>query len=85
MAINIISVAVKATKQASGNVRLEFFSSRDALNASEDLRFAVVIPAADFTAFNTTVNGGASGTTLTKVYAEDANRSDYPLGYATVA
>ncbi len=85
MAINIISVAVVGTKMASGNVRLDFYSSRDGLNASEDLRLSVVIPAADFTSFNTTVNGGSTGATLTKVYAEDANRSDYPLGYATVA
>ncbi len=85
MAINIVAVAVKATKQVSGNVLLEFYSTRDNLNASEDLRFAVVIPAADFTSFNTTVNGGSAAATLTKVYAEDLNRNDYPLGYATVA
>jgi hypothetical protein len=85
MAINIIAVAVKATKMASGNVKMEFLGTRDNLNASEDLRFAIVIPAADFTAFNTTVNGGATDATLTKVYLEDANRNDYPLGYACVA
>ena len=28
------------------------------------------VPAADFTAFNTTVNGGANGATLTKSYGQ---------------
>lgn len=82
MAVNITAVAVVGTKMASGNVRLDFFSSLDGLNSSGDSRFSVVIPAADFTSFNTTVNGGAAGATLAKVYAQDLNRGDYFQGYA---
>jgi hypothetical protein len=63
---------------ASGNVQLVIYSSQDGLNANADLRFAVVIPSADFTSFNTTVNGGSTGATLTKVYTQDQNRGDYP-------
>lgn len=83
MAINIPSFAVTGTKQASGTVRLEFYSSYDGLNPTGDLKFAIVIPSADFTSFNTTVNGGSTGATLTKVYAGDANRNDYPSGYTS--
>lgn len=85
MARNIPAVAVVMTKQASGNVQIVVQSSLDGLNPSGDIRFELVIPSADFTAFNTTVNGGSSGATLTKVYAEDANPSDYTLGYASTA
>lgn len=80
MAVNIPGIAVTATKNASGTVRLDFYSTLDALNPAADLRFAVVIPSADFTSFNTTVNGGATGATLTKVYAQDLNRGDYVNG-----
>ena len=85
MAVNIPGVAVVATKQASGNVQLVFQSTLDGVNPSADIRFAVVIPAADFTSFNTTVNGGATGATLTKTYAQDAARGDYPnyMAFAT--
>lgn len=82
MAVNIPGIAVVALKMASGNVRLDFYSTGDGLNANADLRFAVVIPAADFTSFNTTVNGGATNATLTRVYAEDLNRGDYASGMA---
>lgn len=81
MAANIPAVAVVATKQGSGNVQLVFFRSLDGLNAFGEMIGAVVIPSADFTAFNTTVNGGGAGTALTKVYAQNANASDYPQGY----
>ena len=74
MAINIPAVTVIATKQASGTVQLLLQS------AAGGLRWAVVIPAADFTSFNTKVNGGATGATLTRVYAQDAFPNDYPLG-----
>jgi hypothetical protein len=82
MAVNIPGVSVVALKMASGNVRLDFYSTNDGLNPNADLRFAVVIPAADFTSFNTTVNGGATGATLTRTYAEDLNRGDYANGMA---
>ncbi len=78
MAVNIPGVFVTATKMASGNVQLVFFGSFDGVNTDSSIRFAVVIPAADFTSFNTTVNGGATGATLNKAYAQDANRGDYP-------
>lgn len=77
MPANIIARAVTATKMASGTVQLVVFSSSDGLNSNGDVQFALVIPAADFTSFNTTVNGGAAGTTLTKVYAQNANAGDY--------
>jgi len=85
MAVNIPGIAVIATKQASGNVQLVFQSTNDGVNPSADIRFAVVIPSADFTSFNTTVNGGGAGTSLTKVYAQDLNRGDYPnfMAFAT--
>jgi hypothetical protein len=84
MAGDIQAVAVVATKMASGNVQLQFYSSFDGLNPNGDLRFAAVIPAANFTSLNTTVNGGATGATLTFVYAENTNRGDYP-NYMTFA
>lgn len=74
---NIKAAAVTMTKMASGNVQIQVFDSLDGLNAYGGLRFALVIPAADFTSFNTTVNGGAAGAALTKVYAENANATDY--------
>ena len=78
MAVNIPGAAIIATKMASGNVQLVVQSTNDGVNPNPDIRFALVIPAADFTSFNTTVNGGATGATLTKVYAQDLNRGDYP-------
>jgi hypothetical protein len=80
MAINIKALVVKMTKKASGNVLVEFFATNDGLNSNGNLRYAVVIPSADFTSFNTSVNGGATDATLSKVYAEDANRNDYAPG-----
>jgi hypothetical protein len=62
------------TKQASANVRMDFL-----VNGA--IRFSQTIPAADFTSFNTTVNGGATGATLTRSYAQDASPADYPLEY----
>jgi hypothetical protein len=78
VAVNIPGVSVIMTKQASGNVQVALYSTSDGLNPNGDFRFAVVIPAADFTSFNTTVNGGSTGATLTKTYAQDLNRNDYP-------
>jgi hypothetical protein len=75
MAINIPGVSVIGTKMASGNVQLVF------QNPSGGVRYCVVIPNADFTSFNTTVNGGSTGATLTKTYAQDLNNSDYPTEY----
>jgi len=65
------------TKMADTTVQVILQSSLDGLNPSGDIQYAVVIPAADFTSFNTTVNGGAAGATLTKVYAENTNQGDY--------
>lgn len=66
-------------KMASGNVQLQFF------HPGGTLAFCAVIPSADFTSLNTTVNGGATNATLTvpttPPYAQDLNRLDYPLGY----
>ena len=74
---DVLAVSVVATKMASGTVQLQFVSSVDGLNPSGDLIFVCVIPSADFTSFNTTVNGGAAGATLTKTYAENLNANDY--------
>ena len=81
MAINIKGTIVQATKLADGNVRLDFWATNDGLNSNGQLRFAMVITSADFTSFNTTVNGGSTGATLSKAYAEDANRNDYHRGF----
>jgi hypothetical protein len=70
----IPACTVVATKQASGGVRLDFI-----INGA--IRFSQSILAADFTSFNTTVNGGATGATLTRNYAQDAAPADYPLEY----
>lgn len=75
MPINIPGVTVIATKMASGTVQLIM------QNPNGGVRFAVVLPSADFTSFNTTVNGGATGATLTRVYGQDANNGDYPFEY----
>lgn len=75
MAINIPGVTVIATKMSSTTVQLVL------QNPNGGIRFAVVIPAADFTSFNTTVNGGAAGATLTRTYGQDANNTDYPVEY----
>jgi hypothetical protein len=72
MAVNIPAVTVIGTKQASGTVQLVF------QNPNGGVRYAVVIPSADFTSFNTTVNGGATGASVTTNYTQDQNRLDYP-------
>lgn len=74
MTLNIQAVTIIATKMASGAVQLLF------QNPSGGVRFAVSILNADFTSFNTTVNGGATGATLTRTYAQDSAPNDYPLG-----
>jgi hypothetical protein len=71
---NIPAVTVIATKQASGGVQLQFV-----INGA--IRFVQSILAADFTSFNTTVNGGSAGATLTRTYAQDAAPADYPAEY----
>jgi hypothetical protein len=82
MSVNVIARSIIMTKQASGNVQLVVQASGDGLNPNGDINYVCVIPAADFTSFNTTVNGGATGATLTKTYAENAFNGDYPAGYA---
>jgi hypothetical protein len=84
MAINIRAFILKATKMASGNVRLDIYNTNDGLNSNGNLRQSFVIPAANFTSINTTVNGGSTDATLSFAYAEDANRNDYLSGYVSV-
>jgi hypothetical protein len=74
----IIARTVIATKMASGTVQLRFQDS----NGTVEYEF--VIPAADFTSLNTTVNGGATGATLTFNYGQDANKSDFDNSYYQV-
>ena len=64
-----------ATKLSSGNVQLIF------QNAVGGIIFTTVIPSADFTALNTSVNGGSTGASITKAYAQDNAKNDYPPGY----
>lgn len=76
------AVSIIATKNVDGSVTLVFERSLDGLNPYGDIRYAVVIAAADFTAFNTTVNGGAAGATLTVTYPENTRLFDYPITYS---
>jgi hypothetical protein len=71
---NIPAMTLSATKAVSGAVHLQFI-----INGA--IRFAFSIPSADFTSLNTTVNGGAGGTNITKAYAQDLNPQDYALGF----
>jgi hypothetical protein len=71
----IPAVSVIGTKLADGNVQMCF------LNQNSGLRYCCVFTSANFTSFNTTVNGGSTGATLTVTYAQDANASDYPQEY----
>lgn len=57
--------SVVMTKQASGDVQVLV------QNANGGIVSAFAIPNADFTSFNTTVNGGSTGATLTKSYTQD--------------
>jgi len=82
MAVNIPAFACTTTKLPDGNVRFDIYSSNDGVNPAADLRFSIVLTSAQVTAINTTVNGGSSGTTLTQVVAQDANRGDYVTGMA---
>ena len=83
MSYNVPAVAVIMTKMASGNVQVVFQNGNGAVGntpTTGDIRFSVVIPAADFTSFNTTVNGSSTGANLTRVYTQDQNQGDYPYG-----
>lgn len=75
MAINIPGFSLVATKMASGNVQLVF------QNPNGGVRYCAVISSANFTALNTTVNGGATGAALTQVSGQDAFNTDYPAEY----
>jgi hypothetical protein len=83
LAVNIPAYVCITTKLADGNVRFDFYSTNDGVNSNGDLRISFVMTAANVTAINTTVNGGAAGATLSQGYAQDLNRSDYLLGYAS--
>lgn len=78
MPATVPGLTLSATKQASGGVQLLFI-----INGAN--RFCFSVPNADFTALNTTVNGGATGANITKSYAQDTNLADYPLGYVSGA
>lgn len=61
-----------ATKQTDGTVQMLVQSP------TGQVRFAIVMAAADVTALNTNINGGSAGATATYSYAANANRTDYP-------
>lgn len=82
MPATIMAFQVTATKAASGsgNMVLQF------THPGGNLVFCAVIPSADFTTMNTSVNGGSAGTTQTfptstTFYTQDQNKGDYPTGY----
>lgn len=75
MPLTVVATTCIATKLASGNVQLIF------QNAVGGIQFAVVLPSADVTAINTTVNGGSTGASVTKNYLQDQNKGDYPAHY----
>ena len=79
MAVTIPAINLIATKMASGNVQMLF------QRPEGDVRFAIVITATQFTALNTTVNGGSTGATLTDSNVQNANINDYPLSYISGA
>lgn len=85
MPANIEAVTVTATKTVVGDVRLDFYKSTDGLNSNGRLFWAVIIPTADFTSINTTVNGGASGATLSFTYPENARKANYHNNYTPAA
>lgn len=86
MSFNVPAVNVVTTKLASGNVRFDFYDGNGPGGTPVgDLRFSVVMTAANVTAINTTVNGGSAGATLTQPYAQDANQGDYLRGYLSTA
>lgn len=72
----VLGSTLIATKLASGNVQLLFQS------ATGGIQFIAVVPSADFTSINTTVNGGSTGANLTKQYTQDQNKGDYPQHYS---
>lgn len=72
MPATVKGVTLVATKLASGNVQLQW------QNAAGGIVFVGVIPSADFTALNTTVNGGSTGAAISKGYSQDQNKGDYP-------
>jgi hypothetical protein len=80
MAAGIRDYTVTMTKQSTTdtpkNMKVEIYD----LNGG--LKFAFLIPGADFTSFNTTVNGGAANATLSKTYTAASQQAfDYPFGY----
>jgi hypothetical protein len=75
MPYGVPGVSVVTTKLASGNVRFDFYDLAEnqsfayqgpVVYSTGSLRFSVVMSSANVTAINTTVNGGATGTTLTQ-------------------
>lgn len=75
MPFTVNGVQVVATKLASGNVQFLFQTPLGGIV------YSIVLPSADVTAINTTVNGGSTGASLTKQYQQDMNKNDYPQHY----
>jgi hypothetical protein len=65
MAAGLTAFTVVATKQSSGDVQFLL------QNPNGGIKYAFAMKTADVTSMNTTVNGGAAGTTLSFVYAQD--------------
>ena len=65
----ITAKTVNMVKQSDGSVTVTVSGPNG------DIRYVLNIPAADFTSFNTTVNGGSTGASLTKVYGQISKSS----------
>lgn len=74
----IVTMTKQSTTDTPKNVKIEIYD----LNGG--LKHAFVIAGADFTSFNTTVNGGAAGATLSKTYLASAAQSfDFPVEFVS--
>ena len=72
----ILSKVVTMVKQSDGSVTVTISGPNG------DIRYVLNIPSADFTSFNTTVNGGSAGASLTKTYGQ-ISKSAGTVGHDT--
>jgi len=70
---DVVAFTLSATKLASGNMQLIFYSSLDGLNSSGGVRSQYVISAAQVTA----IAALTSGQNSTVTYAENTAQGDY--------
>lgn len=80
--MEIPAYIVQATKNADGTVLFQIYQGKT--TGSEMLAYAFTMATADVTAMNTTVNGGAAGTTASYLYAQ-SNPLDGSVNYSNPA